>query len=426
MSIPERVFVPAPGADPAKRREDCTEALRCLRWDSEGDRRLRAMWPSSWPMLIATLEERAGLPLLARRLRRARLTPPPEIAATLRANSFAIAVRNLQSGMTLDRVISAAGRPALLLKGIDLADRLYGNPGHRSMGDVDFLVAEADAMAYHTHLLGEGFIARQSPDALTRSVDWQRHVYYDAPPNPAQLPFELHWLLADGKDGAIIDMAGIWHRSQPHATFGELARVMAPDDLFLYLCLHLRSHAFETPMTNLWDIAELLENSALSLDWNVIWQRAGEWRLTKAVRIALYMVSDTLGVSTRHLCDWTPDGPLQTLLPDGLALLGRHSTAMPVAGARLGLLLSSTSTWKMRAQALARGVLPTRVEIRLRYGHADQGILGDLRSYGTRLRAIGRGKAGVIASWSRGKGDLRKTVDRITRLRAYLNRREDS
>jgi len=419
------VFRPDGGLEvhfsPQHLRDDTAGTLiRCLRWDEEGDQRLATMSPASWTDLIGVLEHKAGLPLLARRLKRAAIVPPPEVAAKLRPNGLALAVRNLQSRIALAKAIRAAERPALLLKGIDLAERLYRNPAHRSMGDVDFLVHEFDAMAYHHHLTLQGFRARHAPDAAARSVEWQRHAYYAAPAGAIHLPFELHWLLANGKDGKTIDMAGIWSRSQPHATMGPHGRIMAPDDLFLYLCLHLKNHAFEAPLINLWDIAELIEDPELPLDWGNIWQLAAEWRLMEAVRITLYLITKTLGVQTRHISDWSPDASIEELLPDGLALIGRHSASMPIVGARVGLLLAPNISLGKRVRALARGVFPSRLEIRLRYGEVDQGTFADFRSYWRRLRTIGRDKMVAVGAWMRGDGDLRHQVGRISRLRAHM------
>jgi len=379
------------------------------------------MSPASWPALIAALEKGAGLSLLARRLRRAGITPPAEVALALKRNGLALAVRNLQSRIALAEAIRATGKPALLLKGVDLADRVYGNAAHRPMGDVDFLVHDEDAMAYHEHLLAQGFEARNAPDAVTRTAAWQRHVYYAPPPGGVQLPFELHWRLANEKGSRSVDLAGVWARSLPHAEFGPLARVMSAEDLFLYLCLHLRNHAFEAPLTNLWDIAELLECPALPLDWDIVWQRTAEWRLTETVRITLHMLQKTLGVPVSHLSDWTPDAALESLLPDGLALLGRHSPSMPYAGARLGQLLSSGAGWRDRGRALAHGLVPPRLEIRLRYGRVDQGLADDIRSYVRRWRSVGLAKLTMVSAWLRGERDVRGRFDRIARLRAHLD-----
>lgn len=424
MSNPETVYrrhASSEGSIADPQDEPLAARLRCLRWDAEGDRRLAAMSPACWTMLAATLEERAGLSLLARRVQRAGIKPPADVAQKLRANGLVLAVRNLQSRIALADTIKATNSPALLLKGVDLADRLYGNPAHRPMGDVDFLVHGQDAMAYHHHLLAKGFSARNAPDAATRSASWQRHVYYVAPPGGAALPFELHWRLANEKGSRFVDLAGIWARSLPHAEFGPLARVMSPEDLFVYLCLHLKDHVFEGPLTNLWDIAEMLECPRLPLDWDILWQRAREWRLVETVRITLHMVTRTLGVPTRHLSEWSPDASLETLFPDGLLLLGQHSDSMSHAGARLGQVLSSKTRWRDRLTALAQGLVPSRLEIRLRYGRVDQNAWDDIRSYLRRWRSIGVMKAGVLSSWLRRDSDMRPRIDRITRLKAHLD-----
>jgi len=291
--------------------------LRCLRWDIEGDRLLAALTPGAWDRLAAALDERSGLSLLARRLRRSGIKPPPSIAQRLRAHGMALAARTLQAQAQLAAAIAATGRPALLLKGADIADRLYGNLAHRPMGDIDFLVHADNVLAYHTHLLAAGFSASGAPDAEIQAASWQHHLFYAAPGGGMRLPFELHWRLSKGKHGEAIDLSGIWDRSLPHARFGTDARIMAPEDLFLYLCLHLRHHLFETPLTNIWDIAELIESEAIRLDWPVAWDRAREWQLEETVRITLYLVTTTLGVPTAHLSDWTPDPALARLLPNG-------------------------------------------------------------------------------------------------------------
>ncbi|WEK00390.1 MAG: nucleotidyltransferase family protein [Candidatus Sphingomonas phytovorans] len=396
-------------------------ALRCLRWDSEGDRRLAGLTDADWPDLFALVERGAGLSLLARRLRRARLQPPAPFAARLRAHGMAVAARTLQARSLVAEAIAATGRPMLLLKGIDLADRLYGNLGHRQMGDVDFLVKDEDAMAYHASLVTLGFNAAAVPDAAMRSADWQHHLIYTTP-NPSQLPLELHWRLAGDRHGALIDIAGIWSRSLAHDALPPGARMMAPEDLFLYLCLHLQHHLFEAPLTSLWDIAELLDHPALPLDWRIIDTRAEAWALTDTVRLTLHLVTQTLGVPTQHLLDGAADPATTALLPEGLASLGLYSGSATIVGARLGQALAGESGWRVRCGTLLRGLVPPRLEVRTRYGRPDQGFWGDLRSYVVRFRAISRGKSAVLLSWMINKDGIRRSMTRTNRLRVHLDR----
>ena len=402
---------------------DPTETpLGFLRWDEAGRERLAALSGAEWSDLLVAVERSAGVPLLARRIRRAGINPPAAIAARLRGHTFAVAGKTLQARGVLAEALAATGRPMLLLKGIDLGDRLYGNAGHRQMGDVDFLVHGEDAMAYHAHLVDRGFTASGIPDAGMRAAEWHHHVIY-APPGPGQLPFELHWRLADGALGNAIDMAEIWSRSLPHPTLPQGARVMAAEDLFVYLCLHLQQHLFEVPATSLWDIAELLDCPALPLDWPVIWARAHAWGLTEGVQATLNLVTRLLGVPTQDFSNDAPDPTLLALLPQGPASLGQYPAFMTVADARLGKALAGGLGWRTRLDALWNGLLPPRLEVRTRYGRPDQSNWADLRSYARRLVAISRGKLPLLFAWASDRGGTRRSIDRINRLRRHLDQR---
>ena len=63
------------------------DLLRCLRWDIEGDRRLRNLTPGDWERLWAVIVEGNGHHLLARRLQRALVDAPAPVAAGLRARA---------------------------------------------------------------------------------------------------------------------------------------------------------------------------------------------------------------------------------------------------------------------------------------------------------------------------------------------------
>jgi hypothetical protein len=401
-----------------------SDTLRCLRWDAEGDARLRALSPEDWEILADDVEQAAGLHLLARRLQRADVVPPAAIAARLRTHTMAVAARNLEGRAIFAAAVRAVGRPALLLKGVDLAERLYGNLGHRQMGDIDFLVHAADVTAYHEHLSAHGFRASTEPTAELVAASLDHHHFYTPTAGTNRLPFELHWRLSSARYDTGIGLDTIWSRALPHPGFAPDAWIMAPDDLFLYLCLHLKHHTFEAPLTHLWDLAELIEAPALALDWDAIWERARSWELTEAVRISLHLVTRTLGVSTGHISAWRPNAILVALLPDPLVLLGRHSRLIAFTDARLGRVLSRSASWRERGLALAVGLVPSRLEVRTRYGTPDQGIARDIGSYFKRYRTIWHGKWRFLFAWSTGKRGVRSPVDRIARLRNYLETRQ--
>jgi hypothetical protein len=399
--------------------QDAAALLAGLRWDPAGGHRLNTLGATDWDALWTLIRDGDGQHLLARRLRRAGIEPPAPIAARLRRHALVVAQRSLAARAALRGALGATGRPMLLLKGIDLAERLYGNTGIRPMCDVDFLVNEPDIAAFDAHFRAHGYEPTPRPDeALVRSARHHHAVY--RPPNPRHLPLELHWRLANDARYRDIDVAGIWSRTTAHRDLAG-ARIMAPDDLFLYLCLHLKQHGFDTPLTQIWDLAEIVTSSRLPLDWPTIWRRAEAWHLTRTVQLALHLVTRVLGVPTAHLSDWAPDAALVRHLPDVLAQLGRHPNADQVTGPRVPVLLSSHSSWTERLHAIRDAALPPREEIRALYGQPGDGIWGDCLSYVRGWHHLLKLRGNAVRGTLTGTRDVRRHVDRVDALRRHLD-----
>jgi len=399
--------------------QDAAGLLAGLRWDRAGDQRLRALDAGAWDALWSLVQAGQGQHLLARRLRRAGLEAPPEIAARLRRHAMIVARRSLAGRAILLSALRATGRPMLLLKGIDLAERLYGNPGVRPMSDIDFLVHEPDIAAFDTHFRSQGYEPTPPPHEVLVRSRRHHHALYRRP-EARSLPLELHWRLANDTRYDSIDVAGIWARAEPHAGLPG-ALVMAPDDLFLYLCLHLKQHGFDTPLTQLWDLAEMLNAPALPLDWPTLWRRAKDWHLTRTVQIALYLVHSVLGVPTTAISDWTPDAELARHLPDVLSQLGRHPTSDQVTGPRVPVLLSSRSSWRERLRALRDGALPSRAEIRALHGQPGDGLWRDCLSYLRSWQHLVRRRGAAVRTSLAGTPAVRAHIERVSALRRHLD-----
>lgn len=399
--------------------QDAAALLASLRWDRDGEQRLRSLGGGDWDALWRLIRAGEGQPLLARRLRMAGLEAPPEIAATLSRYSLMVARRNLAGQAILRSALARTGRPMLLLKGVDLADRVYGNLGARAMSDIDFLVHQGDIAAFDAGFRTHGYEPTPPPhEVLVRSRRHHHAIYRH--PDPQRLPLELHWRLANDARYDAIDVAGIWARAQAHAGLPG-ALVMAPDDLLLYLCLHLKQHGFDTPLTHIWDLAEMLNAPGLALDWPTIWRRAADWHLARTVEMALFLVRSALGVPTAGISDWTPDAALARHLPDVLAQLGRHPTADRVTGPRVPVLLSSNSSWRERLRALREGALPPREEIRALHGQPGDGLWGDCLSYLRGWRHLIRLRGPAVRSSLAGTPAVRTHIERVRALRRHLD-----
>jgi hypothetical protein len=287
------------------------------------------------------------------------------------------------------------------------------------MSDIDFLVHAGDICAFDSHFRMHGYEPTPHPhEVLVRSRRHHHALYRH--PDPQRLPLELHWRLANDARYGSIDIAGIWARAQPHPGLRG-ALVMAPDDLFLYLCLHLKQHGFDTPLTQIWDLAEMLNAPNLALDWPTVWRRAADWHLTRTLELALFLVRSVLGVPTTGISDWTPDAELARHLPDVLTQLGRHPTSDRITGPRMPVLLSSQSSWLERLRALRDAALPPRDEIRALYGGADDGLWGDCRSYLRGWQHLLRLRGPAVRTSLAGMPAVRAHVERVSALRRHLD-----
>lgn len=406
-----------PMRSPDERPPAADDLLACLRWEKAAEDRLSALTADEWNVLWRVIEDGAGQHLLARRLQLSGIQPPKEIAASLRAHTMAVAARNLAGRTALAAAIRETGRPALLLKGIDLAERLYGNLGLRPMGDIDFLVRREDVASYDVYLRSQGYEATPKlNDAILASKSYVHLQYRTA--KKGSLIVELHWRLAEEEIDCFVDMDKIWHRAVPSSSLAPGAYVLAPEDLLLHLCLHLKHHTFETPLTQIWDLAEILRGSSLSIDWSCVWVRAEEWNLTVAVRIALYLVSSTLGVSVDAISNWTPNASLAKLMPDVFSQLGCYPQSD--RSWRMTSLLSTQSNWKDRYRSFKDGILPPRVDIRASYGCPEDTFWNDCVCYLRRWQYLVRRYGKFLCAWLIGGGSV-KAHEREAALRRYLD-----
>lgn len=399
------------------------DLLRCLRWDQEGDDALSRLDAEGWRALQHAVESGNGRVLLARRLERTQgtISPPPDIVAVLSRAQTRTAKRGFATARFIVDRYDHVRKPIMLLKGIDLAQRVYGSLGARSMSDVDLLVHADDALSYHQAFEAAGFVGDGSPTRERRAEAlWSQTCY--AAPNRRLYPIDLHWRL--GKREALveenIDTDGIWARAEVYGALGrDRIFVMAREDLLLYLCLHLRHHGFDSPLTQVWDIAEVLAWSKTGFDWDAFWTRAEEWRLTRTVRLAFRQARDTLGVCVpESFISGLPED-IAGLLPDVLPNLGRHGNHQRVSETYIADLFAPSIARGARLRRLWARVFPPRREIAARYGLADSAIQvapAYLAYWWNQASHHGH----FVVKWLSGDRDIRAQADRVKRLQEWL------
>lgn len=298
--------------------------LTCLRWDAAGDEALGRLTDADWAPLMAVIRARLGHHFLARRLDLTGVAAPPWVVEELQGQARAELFVMFQTLARLRACCAGADHPILALKGLDLAHRVYPHAGVRPMSDCDILVPPARVLTMDAVLRNHGY-RRSAPlnDTIIMGDGGEHHVLY-RPADGRGLPVELHWrlsVIAHGRDGR--DADAVLTRAVPaaHRALPAPIHVLPPEDTLLHLCEHIAHHDFETPLTQIWDLAEVVRWAGAAFDWDLFWRQAESVRLVNAARLCLCQLDRTLGVTVPAAQETAPKGMVPAPVIDSLPVV---------------------------------------------------------------------------------------------------------
>jgi hypothetical protein len=204
---------------------------------------------------------------------------------TLRANGHLAAAL----GDVLD-AFEAAGVEAIPVKGLVIAETLYGDIAARPCADLDVLVPPGRLDAAREALRAIGFGQRAKPGykALVHPFHdpaWARGTGVD------QVRLELHWALwADSERR--LGTAGLWDRAVATTVAGHSVRTLSIEDTLLHLAIHRTRSALRLRWVV--DVAELLRRHGATLDWGAFLDRANRAGARTASWVVLSLARDLL------------------------------------------------------------------------------------------------------------------------------------
>jgi hypothetical protein len=213
--------------------------------------------------------------------------------------------RNVILSHELRKILTTLGQygiTAIVLKGTILAEQLYGNPGLRTVADMDILVLPEDLSLASSLVVEMGY-----KQLVTKQK--HAHPFHVAYEKQGQFQFfiELHWDLEDQKLVSVARQE-IWHRAQRLQTQGEATLVLSPEDNLLFLANHLSKQNSHL-LRSLCDVTELLRKHDDFLDWNYIIESAHSWGIGAAVHYSLKWAKNLLGAPV-------PESAIRTLKPE--------------------------------------------------------------------------------------------------------------
>ena len=218
------------------------------------------------------------------------LNIPDSIIRALRSGSddcHWLAMSHLQLLATLLKTLSAAGIPALALKGPLLSLELYGDPCLRHSKDIDIEVPVEQIHDACQALLRVGNrlnvdYTHLTPSQWKKLLRFEHHLDFIHP--NGTLALELHWRHHWNLPGTTSDQ---WANSHPVLWQGCSYRALDPIDQILYLCSHGAEHLWFRAKW-LGDIARIRANN--HINWLAAHDRARRTHQERPLLAALRLL----------------------------------------------------------------------------------------------------------------------------------------
>ena len=269
----------------------------------------------SWSSIMRQAQTHGVSPLLYRSLKRIdfQRVPPPvriEMEDEYRRNALWNTLLSRELAELL-RLLAEAGVPVIPLKGVTLAESLYGDISLRVSGDIDILVPHETVAESLRLLVARGYRAEFTEqfffDLLLRS-----DIEYLLTREDQQFRYlvELHWGLFCGWPGDKPATDALWAEAHPRAYFGVPANSLSPEWELLFLAVHAARHRWQM-LKWIVDIHEFC--SSRRIEWDNLAEKAECLGWEAALRL-------TLSASHALLHTQVPSSFLLTILPPWLKL----------------------------------------------------------------------------------------------------------
>ncbi len=242
-----------------------------------------------WNLLLASAEAEGLAPALGFVLRAGAEGVPARVRERLSRHLTDSVARQLVLSRELAgllRHFDAAGVPVIPLKGLALGEMLYPDPALRPSSDLDLLIRPETLLRVDGLLRDVGY--RRLPDAHSWDFDvaYDRATLYEG---PSGVRVDLHWGLLSDPRYSWNEREGltVWDRAVRIRVAGEKALGLCPEDLLLYLALHLAVHHGLAGLLWYWDLFLVMDRWAGALDWQAVVERASRWQVRAALYFAL-------------------------------------------------------------------------------------------------------------------------------------------
>lgn len=330
----------------------------------------------NWEEIISDAAAQGFTPWLYRRLKQSDMGRrlPAGLADRLEAEFFGLAARNIMLSNELGGVLRAFEGKQLRcapLRGLALAECLYGDITARPMGDLDLLVRKQDLAEVAAILRDLGFREMDRRPGFAQAFYYTLKFFKD---RHGWIIVEPHWSLAYPPFAERLDMEPVWRRCVRGRVAGVETWLLAQEELLLNLCLHLAHHDGSAPLLWYYELDRFLRQQEATIDWSrvlILTQEAKlEFFLSKALGAVQALFATPIpGHVLSRLAQEPPrsvEGRLVRWLAGASTVDGKES---------LAVLFTLTGFSAKLRYALAL-LFPTPEFMRLQYGLSRRSQLG--------------------------------------------------
>lgn len=247
--------------------------------------------PLRWDLIVQRVAAEGVYPLFHRNLEHLGFPGVPQGAhEQLRVLSKSNALHSTLMSRELVRLLDwlgEAGIPTIPLKGVALAETLYGDKTLRASVDLDLLVPKAKAVSALQLLRSRGYASEFSSRFFERVL--LRHDIECALTREERgygYSVELHWGVLWGGPSEKRATDDIWKEARPVSVFGAPAHALSLEWQVLYLAAHAARHQWQG-LKWLVDIHELCASNPI--DWQRVRHKAGHLDWEELLRITLHV-----------------------------------------------------------------------------------------------------------------------------------------
>lgn len=364
----------------------------------------------SWDRVLAIAEAEGLAPALASAVK---TKAPTAVPAAVRERLH----RRLADGIAgqlilgrelgrLLRLFEREGVPVIPLKGPALAETLYPHPALRPCSDLDLLVRRDSVPRVDDLLHGLGYCRWADAHSFRFDLAYDRATLYEG---PSGVRVDLHWGLLSEPRYAWDEREGltVWDRAVRIRVAGVEALGLCPEDLLLYLAVHLAVHHALAGVLWYYDLYLVIERWASTLDWEALIARASRWRVRTAFYFALLGLEMLFGARAPAgvMVGIEPRGPRAALM----SWLLRHRTEQQRRRLEHLIALLLVDRGRDLLGTLRHALLPPPAWLEARYEGLGSSRLGYYWAHYRRLGQILHQATGGLGA-SRGRDARDRTL----------------